>query len=354
MKSRVYAIESAFAAVVALALSGALRVQAAELELPVTIAAAVQPLSYVDYDGYRFSRFAVQQGEAHVSSATLEATNFRGRRGLSIVFNGPGLAVPASVGIKNISMSFSCEVLGGEDIRSVFATADGRMSGFAVQTAGATVYDTTSFTSHQEPQGLLTSVSGRFGGFAADGALFQPGVRASTLSIEISVESLVAGDAGVLSKVSFLFAKDANELPAGDYDYDGDVDGADFLAWQRSFGSSFDLQADGNQNGIVDAADFTIWRDNYGTQIGPPGDFDSDGDVDGSDFLTWQRAFGSNDPAVDANGNGIVDAADYTIWRDNYGTSVGTGLASSIAVPEPSASLLIAIGLASALCWRWR
>jgi len=51
----------------------------------------------------------------------------------------------------------------------------------------------------------------------------------------------------------------------GDYDFDGDVDGADYLKWQRSFGSTTDLDADGNGNNIVDAADYTIWRDNYGS-----------------------------------------------------------------------------------------
>ncbi len=55
-----------------------------------------------------------------------------------------------------------------------------------------------------------------------------------------------------------------------------------------------------------------------------PGDYDLDGDVDGNDFLIWQRNFGSSGPALPADGNadGSVDAADYTVWRDNYGTSL--------------------------------
>jgi hypothetical protein len=56
----------------------------------------------------------------------------------------------------------------------------------------------------------------------------------------------------------------------------------------------------------------------------PPGDFDDDGDVDGRDFLVWQRNNGS--------------AADLAIWQKNFGT--GTLLAS-VAVPEPSAVVLI-------------
>jgi len=51
----------------------------------------------------------------------------------------------------------------------------------------------------------------------------------------------------------------------GDYDNNGFVDGADFLLWQRTFGSTgVSLPADGNHNGAVDAADYVIWKDNFG------------------------------------------------------------------------------------------
>jgi len=50
----------------------------------------------------------------------------------------------------------------------------------------------------------------------------------------------------------------------GDYDYDGDVDGADFLKWQLTLGSTTDLMADGNLDGTVNAPDLAIWQANYG------------------------------------------------------------------------------------------
>jgi ELWxxDGT repeat protein len=55
--------------------------------------------------------------------------------------------------------------------------------------------------------------------------------------------------------------------PAGDYTDDGAVDGADFLAWQRSFGSTATPAgsgADGDGDGTVGRGDLDVWRDNYG------------------------------------------------------------------------------------------
>jgi CSLREA domain-containing protein len=54
------------------------------------------------------------------------------------------------------------------------------------------------------------------------------------------------------------------------------------------------------------------------------GDFDGDGDVDGRDFLTWQRGVGTT-PADkadgDATGNNVVDSQDLAVWQATYGQS---------------------------------
>ena len=55
------------------------------------------------------------------------------------------------------------------------------------------------------------------------------------------------------------------------------------------------------------------------------GDFDRDNDVDGSDFLTWQRQFGqlvTSGSGADSDENGKVDGVDLFTWKDNYGASV--------------------------------
>lgn len=53
----------------------------------------------------------------------------------------------------------------------------------------------------------------------------------------------------------------------GDYDWDNDVDGFDFLKWQGSFGSTEELMADGNRDGTVNVADYAIWEGNYGASL---------------------------------------------------------------------------------------
>ncbi len=87
----------------------------------------------------------------------------------------------------------------------------------------------------------------------------------------------------------------------------------------------------------------------YVTATGLPADFDVDGDVDGADFLRWQRGFGLTTGATkgqgDADGNGAVNAADLTIWKGSFGTTAS--LAAAAAVPEPSACALVAVGAAA-------
>ena len=57
------------------------------------------------------------------------------------------------------------------------------------------------------------------------------------------------------------------------------------------------------------------------------GDFDGDGDVDGRDFLIWQRGYGASGPEVqkatgDATGNQVVDGNDLAVWRETYGNEL--------------------------------
>lgn len=62
----------------------------------------------------------------------------------------------------------------------------------------------------------------------------------------------------------------------------------------------------------------------FGVDAVPPrADFDGNGDVDGRDFLAWQRGYGKANPALsdgDANGDGAVDGSDLSLWQEQYAT----------------------------------
>jgi hypothetical protein len=75
-----------------------------------------------------------------------------------------------------------------------------------------------------------------------------------------------------------------------------------------------------------------------------PGDFDSDGDVDGADFVAWQTNFptvsGATRAGGDADGDGDVDGADFVVWQTNFPFTPGPGASP---VPEPSGLVLFGV-----------
>jgi hypothetical protein len=81
-----------------------------------------------------------------------------------------------------------------------------------------------------------------------------------------------------------------------------------------------------------------------------PGDYDLDGDVDSQDYDSWRSDYGVHG-YTDADGNrdSRVDTVDYVIWRDN---NLGTGIATSTMIPEPSTALLCFLLCLLAVCLR--
>lgn len=58
--------------------------------------------------------------------------------------------------------------------------------------------------------------------------------------------------------------------------------------------AGFEFSADFNSDNVINGADLDIWRMNVGMMVPPGtlGDADGDGDVDGNDFMIWQRTLG--------------------------------------------------------------
>jgi len=83
--------------------------------------------------------------------------------------------------------------------------------------------------------------------------------------------------------------------------------------------------------------------------LGLHGDADADGDVDGIDFLAWQRgvgtAFGATAAMGDVGGGGAVDDFDLWLWSQHYGATLAEGNLSANQIPEPTAWGLFVVGL---------
>jgi hypothetical protein len=105
----------------------------------------------------------------------------------------------------------------------------------------------------------------------------------------------------------------------------------------------------GNDHGLaVDDFAFTT------ETVDPPAsnsDFDNDLDVDGEDFLIWQRGLGLEGELDktngDADGDGFVNGTDLGVWGAHFG---GTPAAPAIgAVPEPASLALAAFAAVASL-----
>jgi hypothetical protein len=93
----------------------------------------------------------------------------------------------------------------------------------------------------------------------------------------------------------------------------------------------------------------------------PDADFDNDLDVDGRDYLIWQRGYltGTTNAQGNANFGGtpalgqdmVVNQIDLAAWQFKYGGPVPI-VAASTAVPEPSALFMFVIGAAFAISGR--
>ena len=86
---------------------------------------------------------------------------------------------------------------------------------------------------------------------------------------------------------------------------------------------------------------------NYTTDVVTPSedaDFNGDGAVDGADFLAWQQNVGTGTTLAqgDANDDAVVNDADLAIWRTQFGPAVAA--VTTAAVPEPTGLFVALVG----------
>jgi hypothetical protein len=96
-------------------------------------------------------------------------------------------------------------------------------------------------------------------------------------AISIDLDSLGVPEWGSISELFLLSDNLARNTPVdllmvaglppvyrpGDYNGDLDVDGQDFLTWQREYGNGFGSPADGTRDGSVDGSDLAHWQQYY-------------------------------------------------------------------------------------------
>jgi hypothetical protein len=91
------------------------------------------------------------------------------------------------------------------------------------------------------------------------------------------------------------------------------------------------------------------------TDVRLPGDYNDDGVVDAADYPVWRDSLGQVvrlGVGADGDRDGMITVVDYGIWKSNFGRSLSNpGAGSTAAVPEPSAVMLILLGI-SAGVWR--
>ena len=158
--------------------------------------------------------------------------------------------------------------------------------------------------------------------------------------IEQGVTSTLQLEAVDVEGDPVFYAQDDFQVPAGTTATTDSGTGLVTIAPAANFTGSFDHVVG------VRAVTQSNTQDWWDTQLLPVlvlpdalvADFNTDADVDGADFLTWQRGLttGSTQAQGDATGDGVVDKFDLAAWGFQFEQQAAAISAASHSVPEPS------------------
>lgn len=167
-----------------------------------------------------------------------------------------------------------------------------------------------------------------------------------------------AGTALMMASIDYALGLTTTPTVDGDFDNDGDYDGADidslvFEIAAGTNGAAFDLDGDGS----VNLSDRDAWLTAGGAAVlasknpFPLGDQDLNGKVDSSDLGLMLNNFGATEGIAytggDLNADSNVDSTDLGLLLNGFGQSAASG---AVAVPEPNAISLVMLALLAFVC----
>jgi autotransporter-associated beta strand protein len=293
------------------------------------------------------------------SASTVVTLNGNGPTNLTTATSGPGAlrletanAAPTQVtNLITLASNSSVNVNGGANVLQLNNTINGP-GGLTLGTLGNTG-DTGTL--------LLNGANTYSGGTIVNlGTLALEGATATLGSGNVTVEGLAADSAGLLeirTGVADAIANAATLTLTGGAG-GGKISLPDSLTNETVGGLI--LGGAAQPAGVYTSASHPDFISGSGsiTVVTAPtedADFDNDGDVDGVDFLTWQRGLGltgaaATNAAGNADGDMDIDAADLAIWKGDFS---GAAVAPAVgAVPEPATALLLSLAVSALMLSR--